>query len=215
MSNKRSLAILGAGGHALSVLDAAVSAGFDPVAFVDPLKVGISCALPVVASLTDLDQEIDEIALGIGTNFLRATAYARVIKDGSHYSFPPIIHRSAWVAPSASIARGAVVLSMASVGAYCTVGVGAVLNASSSLDHSSELLEFASLGPGAHTGGDVRIGERAMVGLNAGVFPRVVVGNDSVVGAHSMLKENIEAYSVSMGVPAAVVRQRATNEPYF
>lgn len=215
MSNKRSLAILGAGGHALSVLDAAVSAGFDPVAFVDPLKVGSGCALPVVASLCDLDQEIDEIALGIGTNFLRATAYARAINEDARYRFPPIIHRSAWVSPTASIGAGAVVLSMASVGAHCTVGVGAVLNTSSSLDHSSELLEFASLGPGAHTGGDVRIGKRAMVGLNAGVFPRVVVGNDSVVGAHSMLRENTEANSVSMGVPAAVVRQRATNEPYL
>ena len=215
MASSRAIAILGAGGHALSVFDAAVSAGFNPVAFVDPLKVGVSLSLPVVATLSDLGQETKEIALGIGANFLRERAYFRVIEETSEYKFPPIIHRSAWVAPSASIGAGAVILSMASVGADCTVGVGAVINTSSSLDHSSELLEFASLGPGAHTGGDVRIGERSFVGLNAGIFPGVTVGSDSVIGAHSMLSNDVASFSVLRGVPAALTRQRTRDEPYL
>ena len=215
MSANPALAIIGAGGHALSVWDAAVSGGFEPVAFVDPLKVGSLCGLPVVATLSELNHPVADLALGIGTNFLRQEEFARLIEGAQRYRFPPIIHRSAWVSPSAFIGAGAVVLSMASVGADCMVGVGAILNTSSSLDHSSELFDFASLGPGAHTGGEVRIGKRAMIGLNAGIFPRVVVGDDSVVGAHSLQKDDLEDHLVSIGVPAVVTRRRATNEPYF
>ena len=215
MAGDLPIAVIGAGGHALSVLDAAASGGFEPVAFVDPLKVGILCGLPVVASVSDLDDTVADLALGIGANFLRQVEYERLIDAAPKYRFPAIIHRSAWVSPTASIGAGAVVLSMASVGANCVVGIGAVMNTSSSLDHSSQILGFSSLGPGAHTGGEVRIGERTMVGLNAGIFPRLIVGNDSVVGAHSMLKEDLGGHSVSFGVPATVTRRRATNEPYF
>jgi len=215
MSGNPALAIIGAGGHALSVWDAAVSAGFEPVAFVDPLKVGSFCGIPVVSTLGELDHQVADLALGIGANFLRQEEYVRLIEGGKRYRFPPIIHRSAWVSPSASIGAGAVVLSAASVGAGCIVGVGAILNTSSSLDHSSKLFDFASLGPGAHTGGEVQIGKRVMVGLNAGIFPRVVVGDDSVVGAHSLLRDDLDDHSVSIGVPAVVTRRRGTNEPYF
>lgn len=215
MADSPSIAIIGAGGHALSVWDAVKSCGFEPVAFIDPHKVGNFCGLPVLASSSALDDTVANIALGIGTNYLRHAEYARIIECSPKYKFPAIVHRSAWVSPSASIGAGAVILSMASVGSQCVVGVGAVMNTSSSLDHSSSLREFASLGPGARTGGDVQVGERAMVGLNAGIFPRVVVGNDSVVGAHSLLTEDLEPYSVSIGVPAVVTRMRATDEPYF
>lgn len=215
MTAKPPLAIIGAGGHALSVWDAALSAGFEPVAFVDPRKPGNLCSLPVVSAVHELDESVTQLALGIGANFLREIEFSRLRDETSKYKFPPIVHRSAWVSPSASLGAGAVVLSMASVGAGCNVGDGAILNTSSSLDHNSELLAFASLGPGAHTGGGVRIRERTMVGLNAGIFPGVVVGNDSVVGAHSMLTEDIESHSVAIGVPARVTRQRGTNESYY
>lgn len=215
MADVSSIAIIGSGGHALSVWDAAESCGFEPVAFIDPKNVGRFCGLPVIPSLSALDDTVVNIALGIGTNFLRHAEYSRILDDASNYKFPAIIHRSAWVSPSASIGAGVVILSMASVAAGCVVGVGAVMNTSSSLDHGSKLMEFASLGPGAHTGGDVQVGERAMVGLNAGIFQRVTVGSDSVVGAHSLLKEDLEPLSVAIGVPAVITRRRTANETYF
>ena len=93
--------------------------------------------------------------------------------------------------------------------------VGALLNTGSSLDHDSFLAHFASLGPGARTGGNVRIAERTVIGLNAGMLQGVSIGSDTVVGAHSFVNKDMPAATVAYGVPATPVRRRQRNDRYY
>lgn len=211
----RDLVIVGAGGHATSVMDAAISAGFNPIGFFDAVKRGTVCGLPVFSSLEEVDVANVELALGIGTNFAREDAYNEIMADKPGSRFPPIIHGNASISPSASVAPGAVVMSMAIVGTGCILERGALLNAGASLDHHSKLSAFASLGPGAQTGGGVHIGMRSMVGIGATIMHGVSVGDDSVVGANSLVTRDLRSAIVAYGTPAVVKRERQTAEPYY
>lgn len=211
----KKLIVIGAGGHAGSVADAARSAGFSIVGFFDGSTDRTTGKLEALDSLDGVDLEATGFALGIGANYSREDAYATIKNSYPGARFPLIVHSSAWVSPSANLAEGAVVMSMASVGPGCSVGPGSLVNTGSSLDHDSKMGSFASLGPGARTGGNVTIGERSVVGLNAGILQGISVGSDTVIGAHSLVNKDTPDSAVAYGTPATVVRQRQRDERYY
>jgi len=213
MNQPGKILILGAGGHALAVWDACVSAGFTPVGFVDPAQSSsLVEELPVVSSLLDVDLAEVDVALGIGNNFAREQATLELLQNYPEARMPVIVHQTAWVSPSAVLDAGTVVMAQASVGPFATTGRGALLNTAASLDHESQLGDFASLGPGSHTGGQVVIGSRTMVGLNVGILQGIVIGTDTVIGGQSLVRTNIPAGTVAYGVPCAPVKTRVATE---
>ena len=216
MNKPGKIAILGSGGHALAVWDACLSAGFTPVGFVDPARSSSGVeGLPVMTDVSELDLSEVSLALGIGHNFARESAAVELLRDYPEVRMPVIAHQTAWVAPSATLGAGSVVMAQASVGAFATIGRGALVNTAASLDHESVLGDFASLGPGAHTGGRAVVGARTMIGLNAGVLQGVSIGSDCVIGAQSLVREDIPADTVAYGVPSVPIRKRIATDLYY
>ena len=208
--------VIGSSGHAQSVLEAADSAGFvvDGTISTENSDGDIGFA-SLISALHDVDIVTTALALGHGVNHVRFRAFEEVLSVFPQAQFPPIVHSSAWVSPTASLGRGSVVLAQASVGSGSTLGVGALINTGASLDHDSTLGDFASLGPGARTGGNTLIGPRTMLGLQAGILQGRTIGEDTVVGAHSLVIEDIPALSVAMGTPCRVTRSREWDENYY
>ncbi len=211
----KNLIVIGAGGHAGSVADAARSAGFTILGFFDDTTDKTTGERETWDSLDGVDLVETGFALGIGANYSREDAYATIKNSYPGAHFPVIVHSSAWVSPSANLAEGAVVMSMASIGPACSVGRGSLLNTGSSLDHDSQIGSFASLGPGARTGGNVTIGERTVIGLNAGILQGISIGSDTVIGAHSLVNGAMPDSVVAYGTPATVVRKRQRDDPYY
>ncbi len=119
MSLVKNLIVVGAGGHAGSVADAARSAGFSVVGFFDGTADRTAGEREVLSSLDGVDLDATGLALGIGANYSREDAYARIKSSYPTAQFPVIVHSSAWVSLIANLAEGAVVMSMASVGPGC------------------------------------------------------------------------------------------------
>ena len=216
MPGRTNLIIVGAGGHALSVADAASSAGWKVVGFYSPDGTGPASALgPVLSSLDPLDLSDTAFALGIGTNHSRETVAQDIGKRFAQTEIVSVVHATAWVSPHATVHPGAVILAHTSVGPGSTVGRGALLNTGASLDHESSLGDYASLGPGARTGGNVSVGERTMIGIQAGIVHGVRVGSDCVVGAHSFVNSDLDSNIVAWGTPVTTVRTRLKEDPYY
>ena len=216
MPSPSNLIIVGAGGHALSVGDAALSAGWTLVGFYSPDGTGPASALgPVLSSLDPLDLSGTTFALGIGTNHSRETVAEDISKKFPQTEIVSVVHATAWVSPYATVHPGAAILAHTSVGPGSTVGRGALLNTGASLDHESSLGDYASLGPGARTGGNVSVGERTMIGIQAGIVHGVTVGSDCVVGGHSLVNSDLDSNIVAWGTPATTVRTRLKDDPYY
>ena len=208
--------IVGTGGHAVSVADAALSSGHSVLGFYSP-DGRVTRTLPA-ETLTTLDSiDFGSVFLvhGIGTNHQREDAWNSISQRYTDAQWALVVHSTAWVSPQSVIEEGAVLLAHTSVGPGCVVEYGALLNTGSSLDHDSTLGRFGSLGPGARTGGGVHIGERTMVGMQASVLQKVTIGSDSVIGAHSLVNKHVEDNAVTWGTPAKIVRSRSREEPYF
>jgi sugar O-acyltransferase (sialic acid O-acetyltransferase NeuD family) len=185
------LIIIGAGGHGKVVADAANR----ECLFVDK-DPNEQAGVHAMESLPLLQQEGDEVIVGIGDNKMRLN-----VLDGLH-RVATVVHKDATVSESATLGEGTVVFARAVVNPNATVGRGCIINTSATVDHDCVLEGGVHISPGAHVGGGVSIGECSWVGIGASVKHGVKIGNHVTVGASAAVVNDIPDGLTVVGVPA-------------
>lgn len=143
--------------------------------------------------------------LGLSSGIHRAAA-AHAAESAGLREPAALIDPTAVVARTTTLGHGAYLNAGVVVGSRTRIGCHVNVNRSASVGHHN-LLEFAaSLGPGAITTGDVRIGPAAFVGAGATVLPGITVGRRALIGAGSVVTRDVEDHTVVAGNPARVVR---------
>jgi len=112
------------------------------------------------------------IAVGYKNLSARWSVYQRVMNAG--YRVATLAHPSAYVARSASIFEGALVMAAATV------------------DVAATLRELVVLWPGAVISHDSEIGENCFVSPNATVCGHCRVGRDSFIGAGAVIVDHVK-----------------------
>ncbi|MBV8264466.1 MAG: NeuD/PglB/VioB family sugar acetyltransferase [Candidatus Eremiobacteraeota bacterium] len=207
------IVIVGAGGHAKVVLEAVqATERFTIVGATDPHPEGTSIlGIPILGSDDVLPalhaQGVRAAVVALGENDLRERLAARLRTIG--FALPPIVHPQAFVAPSARIADGAIVMARAVVGTDTSIGPLAIINTGAILDHDNEVGIAAHIAPGCALAGWVKVGARSLVGVGSAVRPKVTIGADVVVGAGSAVVKDLPDGARVGGVPARPLPQVA------
>lgn len=214
---KGPLVLIGAGGHAVSCANVAVSAGFDVVGFVDDKKAGqIQLERPVISRVEFIAQPPSlHCLIAIGDNFARQRVRDELVAELPEICFPSVIHAEVSVGMYTKIGDGCVVMAGALVGPNTILGDHCIVNSNASIDHDSVLANFASVAPGVTMGGGVVLGQGTAVSIGATVKHGISLGDHVVVGAASYVHENVGDRVVCHGVPARVIRKREPDEPYL
>jgi len=206
------LVIVGAGGHAAVVAEAAQLQGaWEEICFIDDKYPGVTeiIGLPVVADTSSIIKLItDNVAfvVAIGDNDLRFRLHQQIEKAGGH--MVSIIHPSASVSCSAMVQPGTVILAQAVVNARATIDVACIVNTAATIDHDCEIQAAVHISPGAHLAGGVSVGERGWVGIGASVMNDVSIGSNAVIGASAAVIADVETNSTVVGVPARQISRR-------
>lgn len=61
---------------------------------------------------------------------------------------------------------------------------------------------------GEYETGDINIGRHCIVGANSTILPNVVFADGAAVGAQSLVKSNLDGWSLYGGVPSRLLRRR-------
>ena len=204
----KQLLLWGAGGHAKVVLDCAVAArAFQDIAFIDDAPIGEFCGHPVLGTrallAAVLRQGYSEILVSIGDNSIRAACFALALEHGLAGAI--IIHPSATVSPSASIAAGTVIMPGAIVNAGARIGRNCIVNTAAIIEHDCIIGDHVHISPGVALGGGVRIGAMAHLGLGAIALPGAAIGERAIVGAGSVVLKTVAPATTVVGVPARVL----------
>ena len=204
--------VLGAGGHARSVLDALRSAGeHEVVALTDPRPELAGASVAGIAVVGDdsrlanlRSQGVEGAALGIGgtgDNGPRRRAFECVTELG--FALPPVVHAAATVSPYAELGDASVVLARSVVGPGARLGSNVVVNTGAIVEHDCVLGDHVHVASGATLGGAVTVGEGAHVGLGASVLQGVTIGAGALVGAGAVVIRDVAPGDRVVGVPAA------------
>jgi virginiamycin A acetyltransferase len=58
----------------------------------------------------------------------------------------------------------------------------------------------------------IKIGNDVWIGQGALIMDNINIGDGAIIGAHSVVTENVEPYSIVIGVPAKIIRYRFSDE---
>ncbi len=204
------LLIFGASGHGKVVAEVARCLGWELLGFVDddPAKAQTSLdGLKVVAigrlNGVDLARRSDAAAIvAIGSNHIRAKVFEELVQ--AELPMATLIHPRAWVASTARIGAGSVLVAGVMVNANATVGSNVILNTGVTVDHDNILGDHCHLSPGVHTGGSVTVGEGTHLGVGVSVRNGIAIGPWSTVGVGAAVVQDLPGGIVAVGVPARV-----------
>jgi sugar O-acyltransferase (sialic acid O-acetyltransferase NeuD family) len=219
----KNIVLFGSGGHAKVVADIVEKEKLHKiVGLIDPNQVyGKDCfGYPVLGSDDDLSElinthNIEGGIISVGDNWVRYLISQNILKMIPDFHFVSTIHPSAQIADKVILKRGTVVMPGAVVNSGTKIGEFCIINTNSSIDHDNVFQDYSSIMPNAATGGGVIVGEFSALGMGANILQAVHIGAHTVIGAGSVLLENIGDYSVAIGSPARVKKTRNKGDAYF
>ncbi len=202
------LILIGGGEHARVVAEAVRSAGgAELLGFVDPKPCADTVRRLGVTRLGD-DGALEKFpgAQGVigfaalGTRELRRSVVDRLTPRLAGWA--TVVHRTAWVSPTAAVGPGTVIMAGAVVQSGAFIGEHCVINSGAVVEHDVEIGDFAQVAPGAVVGGGARLGPDCYLGLGARVRDHVHVGPEAVVGMGAVVVADVAAGRLVMGIPA-------------
>ena len=198
-SASKGLYILGFGGHARSVADVAMLAGWNDFVFVDNNaqpneqfhSFKVLSALPAVV---DLDWKVFPAA---GDNHRRREQVA-----AAQMELATVISPQATIGVGAVISDATLVCHGVHIGPDARIGCGIILNTHSVIEHEVEIGNFTHISVNATIAGRTRVGSDVMVGAGAVLIDSVTVCDDVIIGAGAVVTSDITEPGTYVGIPA-------------
>ncbi len=200
--------LIGGGGHARSVIEAAPRGFFSGYFAPEPAS-----GFPVPYCGNDYDA----LAGAAGGDFILAVGYvgdagperslrAEVIRRFEAVGFCRVVASDAFAASDAVIGAGTVLLHKAVVNAHSAVGRHCILNTASIVEHDCVLGTNVQLATGAIAAGGVIIGDNVFLGAGTIVRERVSICSGVVVGMGSLVMGDIVEPGTYYGSPARKIK---------
>jgi sugar O-acyltransferase (sialic acid O-acetyltransferase NeuD family) len=193
------LVVYGGGGHGKALIDLVRVLGSYRIVGVidDGLGKGTEImGVPVLGggeNLAELYAQGVRLAVnavgGIGNIATRVKVFEAILQAG--FNCPVLVHPTAFVEASATLAPGVQVFPHAYVGSEAQAGFGAIVNTGAIVSHDCTLGTYANVAPGAMLAGAVQIGAGALIGMGATVNLSVVVGENAKVGNGATVKADV------------------------
>lgn len=126
----------------------------------------------------------------------------------SEDDFTSIIDTTAIIAPDVVIGNGTVVMPGVVINPGTSIGKHSIINTRAVVEHDNTIGDFVHISPNATLTGTVTIKDFVHVGASATVIPNKTIFQNSIIGAGTVVTEDIEQNSLAVGVPAKVVKRR-------
>lgn len=200
-TNKKRLAVIGAGKAALQLWDALESLGhYGVVNFYDSSKEDENTHLfgieiirgPVIDNVIFgfSKDEFDEVIISFsGDTKARKSIFSSLQDKG--IPFANIVHSTATVSSFSNIGEGNVIFANCRVGPFCQLGDNNLFSASCSVEHNNIVGSHNTFGPGVLFSGSVTVGDGNKFGTMIGIEPNVVVGSGNIIASSQVINFSV------------------------
>lgn len=204
---KKALYIYGAGGWSKKVINATeVMNEYEIKGIIDDspsLKGMLIMGYSVLGGkeyLEHINKQNTYFIVAIGNNKIRRQLAENLLSRD--FELATIIHTTAIIASNSTIGKGTVVQAAANIDPAVVIGKYCIINTGSFVGHDSAIGDAVHLSPGAHVGAYLRVGDRSWMGMNSLVISNKNIGEDCIIGAGSIVIDDIPSNSKVVGNPA-------------
>lgn len=193
--------VFGAGGHAKTVISLLKLLEWDICGVIDDAPdakgksvsgipvLGDSSLLPALRA--DGIRNVVNAVGGIGNYAVRWKIFENL--KYLDFTFPTIIHPTAFVEDTVTLADGIQILAQSYVSSESAIGFGTLINAGVIISHDCMIGRCVNLSPGAMLAGTVRLDDFCQVGMGATINLGVHVGSRARIGNSACVKGDVPA----------------------
>ncbi len=155
----------------------------------------------VIGTVEDYEPSVDDVFIcGYVDVDDREKAVTTILAKGG--TFVNIIHPLANVCSSAEIGTGNFVGAFTTVSVNVKLGNHCIIQDHCNIGHDNKINDFTHLFVGCVVCGLSEIGSKATIYTKAVIYPKVKVGNNTIVGAASVVMRKIKDGDMVIGNPA-------------
>jgi sugar O-acyltransferase (sialic acid O-acetyltransferase NeuD family) len=210
------IAVIGAGGFAREVLDVVnainkVQQQFEMLGYIVDGNYGkpgdIINDYPILGDLGWMENHPDvQLICGVGAPEHRR----RLITRAASYKvgFCTLIHPAAVLTSWVEIGYGTVITAGCVLTNQIRIGNHVHLNLNTTVGHDSVIEDFVTVSPGVNCSGNVHLSEGCFIGTGATIIEKLSIGRWSVIGAGSVIIQDVPANSTVVGVPGKVIKTK-------
>lgn len=221
--SKPNILIFGGGNQSTYTIDIIIKENkYKVVGIIDSVKeIGseVFC-YKVLGRIKDLESICKEYniyggIIAIGDNFSRHLVSKQILGKLPNFNFINAIHPSVIVSSNVNLGVG--IVAMAGV----IFNTNAVINSHSffatgcQIEHDCEIKSYASVSAGTVLGGHVVLGAFSALTLNVTVLDRIAIGDNTVVGAGSLVLKDLPNDVLAYGNPCKIIRSRKLGEKFL
>jgi sugar O-acyltransferase (sialic acid O-acetyltransferase NeuD family) len=198
----KNISILGAGGHAKVIIEAAILNGFIIDSIYDDFKKANSyLGLYLIKGPIDANLTVDSF-IAVGDNKVRKN----ICSIYNKINWVTIIHPSAITSKDVQIEDGTVIMAGVVLQLGAKIGKHCIINTKASIDHDCIIDDFVHISPSVTFCGNVVVGEGTHVGAGATVIPNIKIGKWCVIGAGTVITKDVPDHSLVVGVPGKIIK---------
>lgn len=205
---RKSLLVLGCGGHGRVVADAASDCGYEEIAFLDdsPQAESFSSPFPLLGPIPMAGQLLrkwPQAIAAVGNNTIRQELFLLLVDLG--FQVPSIIHPASVISRRAQIDDGVFVAPAAVINIGAKVANAAIINTGARIDHDCVIGAASHIAPGVTLSGSVTVGSKVWLGTGCSVRQGITIGDDAIVGVGAAVVSDLAPARTYVGVPARLV----------
>lgn len=197
---KKSIILIGAGGHAKVIFSALMRLQeWNVIGYTDIERRDMYSLkyLGTDEELKDIIKEVKNAVVGVGQikkYDKRSNMYRKLKELG--FSLPPIVAQSAVVMKNVTIGEGTFIGENAYVGPDVQVGVMNIINTGAVVEHESRVGDFVHISVSATLAGNTEIGSGTFIGMGANILNGVTIGENVIVAAGTVVRKPVKRNSL-------------------
>lgn len=159
--------------------------------------------------------KVEGCVITIGDNWSRQKVYDQINSTVPKMMWPNVIHPSVIIANNVTFGKGILIMAGVIVNSNAILGNFTNYFTNCNVEHDCRIDDFASISAGVVLGGRVNIGKYSAIALNATVFDRLTIGENTVVGAASLVTKDLPDNVLAYGNPVKIIREREKGEKFL
>ena len=153
--------------------------------------------------------------ISIGDNWIRNNIFLQVSSLVPNFNFINAIHPSVVIGNNVILGKGIVAMAGCIFNPKSIIGDFTFFATGAQVEHDCIISDFASISAGSITGGYVKLGKYSALTLGVTVLDRLEIGENTVVGAGSLVIKSLPDNVLAYGIPARIIRNRNVGEKFL